>query len=224
MALQTVIVNVTLAPPPPVVVAVETAPPGPVGASTYASYVATTSDDPVLSEAAWIAAMVPPSIDPATVIVPDAVEGDMIQRGPLGWLRQTTAEIKSALGLGSAAYTASTDYATAAQGALAASASQPGHTHSYAPALGTDDNYVTDAEKANIGNLGTAAYTATEDYAAAGHNHAGVYDPAGTATAAVSGHAGATDPHGDRAYADSLVVGLVDDRGNFARKISILGF
>ncbi len=90
----------------------------------------------------------------------------MIQRGPLGWLRQTTAEIKSALGLGS------------------------------------------------------AAYTATEDYAAAGHNHAGVYDPAGTATAAVSGHAGATDPHGDRAYADSLVVGLVDDRGNFDGSIN----
>lgn len=113
---------------------------GPQGDTAYQSYVATTSDDPALSEAAWIAAMVPPAIDP------DAVS--------------------AALGLGS------------------------------------------------------AAYTAAADYSAAGHNHAGVYDPAGTATAAVSGHSAAADPHGDRAYADSLVMGLVDDRGSFDASIN----
>jgi hypothetical protein len=35
------------------------------------------------------------------------------------------------------------------------------------PAKGADDNYVTDAEKTNIGNLGTAAYTASTAYASA---------------------------------------------------------
>ena len=42
---------------------------------------------------------------------------------PFGlWIRHTLAEVKTALGLGSAAYTASGDYATAAQGTLAANA------------------------------------------------------------------------------------------------------
>jgi len=44
----------------------------------------------------------------------------------------------------------------------------PGHTHTaYAAALGADDNYVTDAEKTNIGNLDSAAYEATTAFAAA---------------------------------------------------------
>lgn len=46
-------------------------------------------------------------------------------------VKKTLAEVKTILGLGTAAYTASTDYA---------------------PALGADDNYVTDAEKTVIGN------------------------------------------------------------------------
>ena len=37
----------------------------------------------------------------------------------------------------------------------------------YAVALGADDNYVTDAEKINIGNLDTAAYEPTASFAAA---------------------------------------------------------
>jgi len=53
-----------------------------------------------------------------------------------------TAEttLKSALGLGTAAYTASTDYATAAQGALADSATQPGDNIS---TLTNDSGYIT---------------------------------------------------------------------------------
>lgn len=65
------------------------------------------------------------AVDPDTVTVASPAEGDMIQRVGGSWITRTLAQIKTALGLGSAAYTASTDYATAAQGALAASAVQP---------------------------------------------------------------------------------------------------
>ena len=70
----------------------------------------------------------------------------------------------TALGLGSAATTASTDYATAAQGALAASATQPG-------------------------DLGTAATTAATDYATAaqGTLAASATQPGDLATVATSG-------------------------------------
>lgn len=43
--------------------------------------------------------------------------------------------------------------------------------------------------------LGTAATTASTDYATAAHNHSGVYDPAGTAASAVSAHAGGSSVH-----------------------------
>jgi len=70
----------------------------------------------------------------------------------------------TALGLGTAATTASTDYATAAQGALAASATQPG-------------------------DLGTAATTAATDYATAaqGTLAASATQPGDLATVATSG-------------------------------------
>jgi hypothetical protein len=50
------------------------------------------------------------------VSVANPAEGDMIQRVGTSWVTRTLNQIKTALGLGSAAYTASTDYATAAQG------------------------------------------------------------------------------------------------------------
>lgn len=72
-----------------------------------------------------------------------AVSDFLVSSGAGVFIKKTLAEVKTILGLGSAAYTASTDYATA------------GHNHSgvYAPVLGADDNYVTDAEKTKLANL-----------------------------------------------------------------------
>jgi len=69
---------------------------------------------------------------------------DLTVSTPVDTFMQATnqAGMRTALGLGTAATTASTDYATAAQGALADSAVQPG-------------------------DLGTAAYAATGDFATA---------------------------------------------------------
>lgn len=88
---------------------------GAPGKGTYQSYLDTTADDPVMTEAQWIA---------ATVSVSEPVEGDFIQRGPTGWIRRTIDQIKTALGLGSAAYTASENYAAAL------------HGHNYLPLAG----------------------------------------------------------------------------------------
>ncbi len=60
-----------------------------------------------------------------------AVSDFLVASGAGAFVKKTLADVKAILGLGTAAYTASTDYA---------------------PALGTDDNYVTDAEKVIIGN------------------------------------------------------------------------
>jgi hypothetical protein len=72
-----------------------------------------------------------------------AVSDFLVSSGAGVFIKKTLAEVKTILGLGSAAYTASSDYATA------------GHNHSgvYAPVLGADDNYVTDAEKVKLSNL-----------------------------------------------------------------------
>lgn len=109
------------------------------------------------------------------------------------------AAARTNLGLGTAATTAVTAYATAAQGAKADTAVQPAALDGYAtdaelvaglatkaPVLGSDDNYVTDAEKAALHThpavvaqgatqadartaigLGTAATTASTAYATA---------------------------------------------------------
>ena len=71
--------------------------------------------------------------------------------------------------LGTAAATNSTDYATAAQGALAATASQPGHTHTASDVSGlavvaTSGSYTDLSSKPT---LGTAAATNSTDYATA---------------------------------------------------------
>jgi len=69
------------------------------------------------------------------------------------------ATLKSALGLGTAAYTASTDYATAAQGTLADSAVQPSDNIS---TLTNDSGYITDVSNDTTptlgGNLSTVGY------------------------------------------------------------------
>ncbi len=95
------------------------------------------------------------------------------------------ATARSTLGLGTAATTAATDYATA------------GHTHAgvYEPA---DATILKDAD------IGVTV-------AAQGHNHTGTYDPAGTAASAISDHEAAANPHptyltqaeGDGLYAAS---------------------
>jgi len=85
--------------------------------------------------------------------------------------------------IGSAAYTASTDYATAghnhsgvyeAAGAVATHAALTTGVHGLAITAGQTLTVTTG------GTLGSAAYTASTDYATAGHNHSGVYLPAAT--------------------------------------------
>jgi len=56
---------------------------------------------------------------PNMVEVASPANDDMIQRVGGSWVTRTIAQVRTALGLGSAAYTASTAYATAAQGAKA---------------------------------------------------------------------------------------------------------
>ena len=86
-------------------------------------------------------------------------------------------------GLGSAAYTASTDYATAAQGALAASALQAADVIE-----GTTNGTINvDGTDVAVHGLGSAAYTASS-----------AYDAAGAATAA---------ENAAKAYADGLASG-----------------
>ena len=71
--------------------------------------------------------------------------------------------MKTSLGLGSAAYTNSTAYATAAQGALAASALQKADIETGA-ANGT---IKVDGTEVAVKGLGSAAYTASTAYASA---------------------------------------------------------
>jgi len=56
---------------------------------------------------------------PNMVEVASPANDDMIQRVGGSWVTRTIAQVRTALGLGTAAYTASTDYATAAQGSKA---------------------------------------------------------------------------------------------------------
>lgn len=55
MALESVVVTVTMPPPTPVVVEIVAAKPGEDGAGAYQSYLDTTTDDPPLTEAEWSA-------------------------------------------------------------------------------------------------------------------------------------------------------------------------
>jgi hypothetical protein len=80
------------------------------------------------------------------------------------------ATLKSALGLGTAAYTASTDYATAAQGALADSAVQPSDNIS---GLTNDSGYITGNQtitlSGDVSGSGTTSISVT--VADDSHNH-----------------------------------------------------
>ena len=75
----------------------------------------------------------------------------------------TAATMKTSLGLGSAAYTASTAYATAAQGALADSALQKADITSGA----TNGTIKVDGTEVAVKGLGSAAYTNSTAYATA---------------------------------------------------------
>ena len=131
--------------------------------------------------------------DANIVSVSTPADNDFIQRVSGSWVTRTIAQVKTALGLGTAAYTASTDYATA---------------------LGADDNYVTDTQKAALhaaatvtGNgiaitgqaLSLSIGTGSTQVAAGNHTHSGVYAESShthvsaNVTDASTGGNGATD-------------------------------
>ena len=104
----------------------------------------------------------------------------------------------SVKGLGSAAYTNSTDYATAAQGALAESAVQSVTTGDSTSGNGT---IKVDGTAVSVYGLGSAAYADTTDFDAAGS--------ASTVQSTLIGNVGdagsANTIYGAKAYADSLL-------------------
>ena len=69
-----------------------------------------------------------------------SADGNFIVGSATGWVVESGSTARTSLGLGTAATTASTDYATAAQGSLADSAVQPGDNIS---TLTNDAGYVT---------------------------------------------------------------------------------
>jgi hypothetical protein len=143
-----------------------------------AAAAAQLASQPVDADLTAIAALAPANND------------GFIFRGVGAWVAKTVAEIKTLLGLGSAAYTASTAYATSTQGANAdAHAANTINPHSVTKAqvgLGNVDN-ISDANK-----------------------------PVSTAQAA----ADTSTLNSAKSYADGLVVGLVDDRGNFNASVN----
>ena len=119
--------------------------------------------------------------------------------------------------LGTAASHASTEFATAAQGAKADTALQSAPVTSVAGRTGA----VTLASS-DISGLGTAAGHDTGYFATAAQGakadtalqSAAAFDAAGTAASTVSNHTQATDPHGDRAYcinASNISTGTLAD-------------
>lgn len=75
-----------------------------------------------------------------------------------------------------------TQYHTDARGDARYSVLAHNHTGVYAPVLGVDDNYVTDAEKVKLTNL-SGTNTGDQDlsgYSLTSHNHTGVYQPLAT--------------------------------------------
>jgi len=117
-----------------------------------------------------------------------SADGNFIVGSATGWVVESGATARTSLGLGTAATTASTDYATAAQGSTADSALQPGDIGSTVQAydadlttLGglssADGNFIVGSAtgwvvesgataRTSLG-LGTAATTASTDYATA---------------------------------------------------------
>jgi hypothetical protein len=122
---------------------------------------------------------------------------DMLMASGAGtFVKKTIAEVKTALGLGTAAYTAAGDYAVTAKGVTGGDSHNALHTafipHSLATAINDflvasgSGTYVkkTLAEVKTILGLGSAAYTASSDYATVTHNQAASTINSGTLAAA----------------------------------------
>jgi len=112
------------------------------------------------------------NIDTLADLLPATAESDFItsNASPFAWAKRTLAEVKTILGLGTAAYTAATAYvthalATAANDFLVASGSGAWVKQTLAEV------------KTTLG-LGSAAYTATSAYDAAGTAAAALVDSA----------------------------------------------
>ena len=115
---------------------------------------------------------------------------DMTAAGKALATAANAAAQRAALALGTAAQSAVDDFATGAEGDLAATAVQPAGLTS---AIST--------HAAAVDPHGDRAYTDSELA-----DHVSDSDPHGDrafATSAISTHSGATDPHGDRAYTDT---------------------
>ena len=135
---------------------------------------------------------------------------DMTAAGKTLATAANAAAQRTALALGTAAQSNVDDFATGAEGDLAATAVQPADltsaisTHAGAVDPHGDRAY-TDSELADhVADSDPHADRAYTDSAIS--THAGAADPHGDrsfTTSAISTHAGATDPHGDRAYTDT---------------------
>lgn len=138
-----------------------------------------------------------------------SVDGNFIVGSATGWVVESGATARTSLGLGTAATTASTDYATAAQGATADSALQPSDNISE---LTNNSGYITGNQTITLSGDATGSGTTsiTVTVADNSHNHtsANISDAtnlntgstivkrdasgnfsAGTITAALSGNA-----------------------------------
>ena len=117
-----------------------------------------------------------------------SADSNFIVGSATGWVVESGATVRTSLGLGTAATTASTDYATAAQGTTADSALQPGDIGSTVQAYdadlttlaglsSADGNFIVGSATGGVVEsgatartslgLGTAATTASTDYATA---------------------------------------------------------
>jgi hypothetical protein len=116
--------------------------------------------------------------------VPDpTAENDVLMGGgsPIAWVKKTINQLKTALGLGSAAYTNTTAYDASGAATSAVAGHESSYAHGNIPAAPTAENDIlvgggspigwikkTLTEFKTILGLGTAAYTASTAYDAAG--------------------------------------------------------
>jgi len=130
------------------------------------------------------------------------------------------ATARSTMGLGSASTHADTDFATATQGSTADSAVQPGDLPLFGDIVtrgasefatsaqgSTADSAVQPADLPTFGDIVT--HSASE-FSASGHNHTGVYDPAGSASAAQSAAEADATTKANAKVSDAIVDGVLD--------------